>query len=461
MRKLVLVITLFTMVFVSKSFYTQELDPLLQLLVDKKILTEGEAQQVQKEYDSKKKSEKEETKEVVAEATKSFKPVADALKELKIGGTYFYSYQNGTKFDATEKDGLKSYNQFVLKRAYFDLRKGITPYLTVRFTTDVHQDSSGSYLIRMKYLYGDFKWKGNSFFSKPHIEIGMCHTPWLDFGDYINPWRVQDTLFLERVGLIPSADLGFLFMTNFGGELPKSYQDEVSKGFPGKWGSLAIGLYNGGGYGAAEKNTNKMWHYRVSFRPIPAYAPGLQLTIGGASGKGNIAPFNYDKSGPFLNKRVYPDFKMFNYMISYQHPYFTLSAEGFKAEGNAKGSIYYTPSHYVPGVDYSDIFKGYKQKGHSFFGQVFLNNSKKWVLWARYDKYDPDTENIFETVKMHSEDVTKRYIYALAYKLYKDNLILLDYERLSHTKYYQNIFLSGETNMPTEERLQLTLQIKF
>lgn len=460
MRKLVSIIALISMALFSKPLFSQELDPLLQLLVDKKVLTEGEAKQVQKEYDSKKKKEQEETRKVVADATKSFKPIADALKGVKIGGTYFYSYQNGTKFNAAEQDGLHSYNKFVLKRAYFDLKKNITPYLTTRFTTDIRQDSSGNYLLRMKYLYGDFKWKGNNIFSKPHMEVGICHTPWLDFEDHINPWRLQDTLFIERVLAIPSADLGFVFMTNFGGELPKSYQKEVSKGFPGKWGSLAIGLYNGGGYGAAEKNTNKMWHYRVSFRPIPAYAPGLQLTVGGAVGKGNIAPFNYDQSGPFFNKRVYPDFNMFNYMISYQHSRFTLSAQGFSAEGNTKGSLYYSPSQYVPGVDYADIFKGYKQNGYSFFGHVYLNSAKKWVLWARYDKYDPDTEDILETVAINSEDVQKRYIYALGYILYKNNMILLDYERLTHTKHYQNI-VSGDTKMPTEERLQLTLQIKF
>ncbi|MCX7831248.1 MAG: hypothetical protein N2445_09380, partial [Acidobacteria bacterium] len=206
--------------------------------------------------------------------------------------------------------------------------------------------------------------------------------------------------------------------------------------------------------------TNKVLHYRVSFRPLPAYAPGLQFTIGGANGKGNVTPTNYDKDGPFLDARIYPDFKIQNYMISYQHSRFTLSAQTFKAEGNAGGSIYYIPSQYVPGVDYEDIFQGYEQKGHSFFGQVYLDGNKKWVLWARYDKYDPDTKNIFETVKKHSEDVQKKYIYAVAYKLYKDNLILLDYEKLSHAKHYDNV-KHGDSVMPTEERLQLTLQVKF
>lgn len=460
MRKLILLLTGLLLIFSKSKLFSQELDPLLKLLVEKKVLSQGEAEEVQKEYEKRKEAQKTETTKSVDEAMKPFKSTMDALKGLKIGGTYYYSFQTGSKFNSHEEDGLQSYNQFVLKRAYFDLRKEITPFINTRFTSDITQDSSGSYLLRMKYLYVDLHFKGNKFFSKPRFEIGIAHTPWLDFEDYINPWRVQDTLFIERVKLVPSADVGILFMTEFGGEMPKSYQDEVSKGFPGKWGSLAIGIFNGGGYGAVEKNTNKMWHYRLTFRPFPAYLPGLQFTMGGADGKGNVTPKNYDKSGPFIDRRIYPDFKMFNYMISYQHKWFTLSAQGFEAEGNTSGSLYYQPSHYVSGVNFGDIFKGYEQKGYSFFGQVFFDENKKWVLWGRYDYYEPDNKEILEKVKEHSEDVQKRYIYGLAYKIYKDNLILLDYEKLSHDQYYDNS-KKGYIKMPSEERLQLSIQIKF
>ena len=37
-----------------------------------------------------------------------------------------------------------------------------------------------------------------------------------------------------------------------GPKLPKSYQKQVSKVYPGLWGSVAIGLYNGGGYHAPQ-----------------------------------------------------------------------------------------------------------------------------------------------------------------------------------------------------------------
>lgn len=152
---------------------------------------------------------------------------------------------------------------------------------------------------------------------------------------------------------------------------------------------------------------------------------------------------------------------MINYMVSYQHARFTLAGQWFDADGNVSGSGYYTPAQYIPGeVAYSDIFSGPKTRGCSYFGEVKLDDAKKWVIWARYDKFDPDTEGIFEAVKENSEDVRKRYIYGIAYKLYKDNIILLDYEKNSHTKEYSNI-LHGDTVIPDENRVQLTLQIKF
>lgn len=461
MKRLVILLTAALMLGGLTPVFSQEVDPLLQLLIDKKVLTQDEALTVQKEYDKKKETQKEEAKKAMDDATKPLKSVSDALKGLKIGGTYYLSYQNGSSFNASEADGLKSYNKFVLKRGYLDIRKEITPWLATRFTTDVHQDSDGNYLARQKYLYADFKWKGNKVFSNPHLEVGLIHTPWLDFEDSVNTWRMQDALFLDREKILASADSGIMFGTNFGPELPKSYQDEVSKGFPGKWGSMAVGIYNGGGYSKGEKNMNKMLQYRVSFRPVPAYLPGLQLTLSGANGKGNLEPANYDKDGIFLNERIYPDFNLINYMVSYQHARFTLAGQYFKAEGNPTGSGYYTPSQYIPGeVDYSDIFSGPRTKGYSYFGEVKLDDAKKWTLWARYEKFDPDTKGIFEAVKENSEDVRKRYIYGIAYKLYKDNIILLDYEKNSHTKEYGNI-LHGDTVIPDEDRVQLTLQIKF
>lgn len=458
MRKLVLVFLVVVM-FCGVTLFSQELDPLLQLLVDKKVLTNSEAQSVQKEYDQKKKTSTEETKKAIDDATSPLKKTADALKGLKIGGTYFLTYQNGTSFSSSEEDGLKSYNKFVLKRTYFDVKKEIKPYLEVRFTPDLYQESTGNYNLRMKYLYADFKWKGNSTFSSPHLEVGLVHTPYLDFEESMNGYRMQDGMAIDRFGLISSADSGMMFGTNFGPSLPKSYQDEVNKSYPGKWGSFAIGIYNGGGYSSPENNANKVVMSRLSFRPFPSVIPGFQFTYFGGRGKGNLAPTNYDKAGDFYNKRIYPKFAIDLYMLSYQHSYFTLYGLYFNTTGNISGKNYYTPSDYVPNsVNYSDIFKGYDEKGYSYFAEVKLGGAKKWRLIGRYDYLDPDKKGILDL--KDNEDVQKRTIFGIAYKLFNDNTLLLDYEKLSHTKPYSNIN-KGKTTMPDEERLQFTLQIKF
>jgi len=440
---------------------SQEVDPLLQLLIEKKVLTVGEAQSVQKEYDRKKEADKEETKKTVDDATKSMKPVTDALKGLKVGGTYFLSYQNGVSFSSSQDDGLKSYNKFVLKRGYLDIRKEITPWLETRFTPDLTQDSTGDYKVRMKYLYADFKWKGNNAFSSPHLEAGMVHTPWIDFEEGFYPYRMQDTVFIERVGVQgASADLGMMFGTNFGPALPKSYQDEVSKAYPGKWGSFSIGVYNGGGYNKTENNTNKVVMTRIAFRPFPAYLPGLQFHISNAWGRGNVADDNrWTKDDQFKGRLVYPKYRLNLYAVTYQHQRFTLAGQWFDSRGNNSGSNYYTPSDYVAGeVSPSSIFQSYHEKGHSFFGDVKLDEAKKWFLMARYDYFKPDTTGILDL--KDNLDVQKRYIYGLGYKLYKDNMLLLDYERLTHSRQYANV-LEGKTTIPDEERVQLTLQVKF
>lgn len=440
----------------SFNLFSQELDPLLKLLIEKKVLTQEEAIAVQKEYDKKKTEEKEETKKVITEETKNIKSVSDALKGLKIGGTYFLSYQNGTQFDATEEDAKKSYNKFVLKRGYLDVRKEITPYLQVRFTPDITLDSSGDYKLRMKFLYADFHYKGNSYFSTPHFEVGMVHFPWFDMEENINIYRMQDPHFLDRLGIAQTADVGMLFGVNFGEPLSKDYQERVSTAYPGKWGSFEIGIYNGGGYTANEKNTNKVLASRVSVRPIPSYLPGLQFHLFGVTGKGNVADnLRYDKDGIFKNRKIYPNWKLLAFITTYQHPWFNIVAQYFEGEGNLSGTLYYTPANYVPQlVSVEDIFKACSDKGYSFFADVKLGEKKKWSVMGRFDYFDPDTKDILKIT--NSEDVQKRYICGVAYKIYQNNIVLFDYQKLAHSRYFK----VGE-KIPDEDRWQLTLQIKF
>ncbi len=457
MRKLVAFIMMVVIACFGVTILSQEIDPLLQLLVEKKVLTAEEAQSVQKEYDKRKEKDKVENKKVVEETVKSTKPpLPDALKGLTIGGTYFISYQNGNSFDATQEDGSKAYNKFVLKRGYLDVRKEITPYLNVRFTPDVTLDSAGDYKCRVKFLYADFHFKGNKYFNSPYIRFGTTQFPWFDFEENANAYRMQDPHFMDRVGLGQTADTGILFGVGFGETLPEDYLKNVSSSYAAKWGSFQLGIYNGGGFTSGEKNTNKVIASHLAFRPLPELLTGLQLHYFGVRGKGNVADdTRYTKDGQFKGKLIYPDWNLDAFAISYQHPWFTLIGQYFEGTGNAAGNRYYNADDYEIGkVAFDDIFKGYSQKGYSFFGEVKMTSSKKWRIIGRYDYYDPDTKDIL--ILKGNEDIQKRYIFGVANFFFKNNAFLLDYQRLTHTKKY-----NLTDKIPDENRYQLTLQIKF
>jgi hypothetical protein len=450
------VMMVFMLVGMAAGIRAQEVDPLLQLLIDNKVITKDQAAAVQAEYDKKKAGAKEEIKQVATEVVAQAKPNLGDLKGLKVGGTLFISHQNGETFSSSSQseDMTDAYNRFVLKRAYLDVQKEITPWMKARITPDILQDSAGNYVYRMKYAYALFHWKGNEFFSNPELEVGVVHTPWEDFSQGYYAYRMQDTTFLERVGLISSADVGSLFQGNLGQPLPKTFQDEVSKKAPGRWGSYAIGVFNGGGYATSEKNMNKTVQARLTFRPLPDYAPGLQLHLFGITGKGNVAPTKSTKA-PFLGKEIYPEYSLLHGAITYQHPYFTLAGEYVKANGNTGGTRYYKESDYVAGkVNAGDILKAYEQEGFSFFAEAKFPGSRKWSVFGRMDYFDPDTKGIL--ILHNNRDVTRRYITGVGYRLYKDNMLVLDYDVLQHSRNYK-----PGIKIPDEGRVQLTLQVKF
>ena len=430
----------------------QDMDPLLKILVENKVITMDQAKAVQEQY-AKQKAEdtsviKEDVKnQVSADLKKSGPKLPSALEGLKIGGTYYVSYQATSKASGV-KDETKASSAFVLKRGYIDIQKDITPWFTSRITPDITLDSTGDYKVRLKYLYGKFHWKGNDIFSKPYVEFGLAHMPWLDFQESINLYRMQDTMFLERNGVFNSADSGIMFGTDFGPQMSDEFKKNVGSHYAGKYGSMQVGIYNGGGYHAAEKNVNKVLEYRLTVRPMPSVLPGLQVTYFGVNGKGNVAE---PEPGPNSH---YPDFRVNDYMLSYQHQYFTLTAEWANGKGNGGGSAIWG---YGPSQGDARPWKGY-----SYFGEFRFPfdgpMAKKWSLIARYDRFDPNRDENNDTTK---KDIQKRTIFGVAYQFAKGNYMLLDYETLQHSMAWSGQPAGQFNSLPDDKRLQLTMQIKF
>ena len=197
------------------------------------------------------------------------------LSDLSIDMQWFLSYQLGESNDA-------EFNRFALKRGYVNIKKGINKTFSGRITTDIttdrEGDGEGDIEMRLKYLYLKTQMPSFGPFHKPYLEFGLVHTPWIDFEQAINRYRVQGSMFLDRNDMVSSADFGVVFMSLFGGTMDKKYTETVNGKYPGRYGSMSVGIFNGGGYHALEYNNNKAVEGRVTIRPIPDRVPGLQVT---------------------------------------------------------------------------------------------------------------------------------------------------------------------------------------
>jgi len=410
----------------------EKMDPLLQLLVEQGVITEEQALAVQVEYDRRAAEEAAPARAAEPEeepTAPAVEPVAEevaqpaagenlsGVKDLKVGALTYLSYQDGTTADGSD------YSQFRIKRGYIDIRKKITPYFSARITPDVHQDDTGDLKVRLKYAYGQFNWEGSGLLQKPYVEFGVSHMPWLDFEEHINRFRMQDTMFMERNGLFNSADIGVLFGANLGPELDESYRERVNDHYAGRWGSFGVGVYNGAGYHASENNDSKAIEGRLTVRPVPGVVPGLQFSVFGVSGEGNVP----DDTGEPV-----PDWNVLAGMVSYESPRLVLTAQYEQGDGNQKGSAVRPDGTAQP------------HDGYSFFTEVRLDREQTYSLIGRYDRFDTDRDD-------PASDVATRWIAGFAWRFFKGNYWLLDFDRLEHTA----------PGLDTEDRVQLTLQIKY
>ena len=416
-------------VFSGVSMASEITNPILKKLVEKGILSEQEAMAVLKEMD-KEATEKDKKVEqkidqkvsaVTPSENKDLEKIAKALKGFKFGGLWYLSYQNG---ETGNTSGGTGYNRFDIKRGYLTVEKEMFPWFKARITTDVTtvKDSTssldGSLDVRIKYLYGQFISPDIAFLTKPNIEIGVVHMPWLDYEEHVNYYRLQDTMFIERNGIFNSADIGATFTTLLGGYVNEDYQKNVSDAYPGRYGSVQAGIYNGGGYAASEQNQNKVLEGRVTIRPLPDIVPGLQFSYFGLTGKGN--------------KEQEPDWTVNLGFASFEHEYAVLTGQYYWGQGNQKGS------------DQND------KDGYSFFTELKLYNMIKssfnrFSVIGRFDHFDPNTDQ--------DDDDNDRYIGGIAYYIDKPhkNMFLLDYDTVNYQQ-------PGKSD---DKRVQLTLQVAF
>jgi hypothetical protein len=354
---------------------------------------------------------------------KDIEKVVKELKSIKFGLLWYLSYMNGEGKDVggAAGDGEER-NKFAVKRGYFRFTKELMPWFDAHITFDVTQASvkdsslSDSVQVRLKYIYGKFKFPDIAFLTKPNLEVGMVHMPWLDYEEHTNFYRMQDTMFIERNGIFNSADFGLTFASLLGGEMPQEYQKKVNDKYPGRYGSMSFGAYNGGGYHASEKNENKVFEGRLTIRPLPDVIPGLQFSYFGTTGKGNTD--------------AEPDWTTNLAFGSFESEPVVLTGQYYWGEGQQNGS------------NETD------KEGYSFFTELKLYNMfkdpiNKFSVIGRYDHFDPNTDA--------DNDENDRYIAGVAYYLDKPhkNMIVLDYDTVNYE----------DPSKKDDKRIQVTLQV--
>jgi len=338
----------------------------------------------------------------------------DPFPQFSFEGLFYLTFQMG-------EEGGEDFSKFAVTRSYFTTRVKILPNLSARVTMDGHQDSTGDMKVRLKYVYGKFDFGDWGGLKKVGLEAGVVHMVWLDFEEHIDLYRMRDKMFMERSGLFNSADIGLTLAGGFGEDLSDEYQNEVSHYYPAKYGSWAIGVYNGGGYHGSEENEDKSVQGRVTLRPFPDAIPGFQLSGLVIVGEGN-------KEG---EPEETPDLQAFNLMASYQFPNGTLTGQYVTGEGNQKGS-WYEPDTPAVATEYD---------GFSFFGEYKFG--PHWRIIGGYDDFNrtPGDEDLSFT-RVHG---------GIGYDFGGRNTLLFDLDRRNW----------DDSNLETDTRFQTVMQVKF
>jgi hypothetical protein len=313
---------------------------------------------------------------------------------VHISGQWFFAYR------AYIPD--RGDHAFGLKRGYLTVKKNLNEVFSVRYTQDIAIDregeDAGNVELRFKYCYLKANLPQFFIFSKPSIALGLVHQPWIEYEQKINTYRVQGEMFLNKFGVASSADFGITLDALLGGELDKETQKKVDSAMPGKYGSISLGMYNGGGYSALEMNNNKTIEGRLTLRPFPERIPGLQFSYAFADGKGNDT-----LNTPFIMHLFY---------VSHETAFTTVSAQLYTGQGLHSGWYFGPPN-----------------EGFSFFAELAL----PCIPLTVFGRYDDFTNKMVIATPVYqyieTQIQTRAAIGGIAWNFYKKNRLIVDIEK--------------------------------
>src|SRR5882672_6099717 len=168
----------------------------------------------------------------------------DDTPTVKVGGTLFMDYTYTDEPTVLDVDGNVTHpSAFDVKRAYINVTGSINHLVGFRLTPDIVRETAsggnidGSLTFRLKYAYGQFnlddQWSKGSW-----VRLGLQQTPWVDYAESVYRYRFQGPIFEDAEKFLTSSD--FALSTHYN--------------FPGNFGDIHAGYYNGDGYAKTDAN---------------------------------------------------------------------------------------------------------------------------------------------------------------------------------------------------------------
>ncbi|MBN1542806.1 hypothetical protein JW992_11725 [candidate division KSB1 bacterium] len=330
-----------------------------------------------------------------------------ALTGLRIGGQWFLAFSSG-------KVGNQPYSQFAVERGYITIEKVFSQRFSGRITPDISVDrdgdGEGDLEMRLKYCYVQALVPNIGFVKETALQFGLVNRPWLNYEEKINTYRMQGPLFLERSDLLNSGDFGVMLKTLLGGSLAKDELPYPEAAQIGRYGSVAVGAYNGGGYHAIERNQNKTLEACFSWRPLPDSFPALQFAYASMFGKGNTV------EAPVWRTQIVH--------AAWESRSMTATLQLFRGKGDYKGEY----------ID--DSGTSLSNNGWSLFAE--WRALDRWSVIGRRDRFVLD--------RLADSDSTARWIFGLVYRFSKPCRTLLSFEQQKDsTEKQSEIQISFET----------------
>lgn len=353
--------------------------------------------------------------------------------EVKPEGRIFFDYMYNVSGypDWDSRYGDNDFNEFELTRAYMSFKVQFNDQWSGRIVGDVTrfktinvvynedgnladvETENGPYTYYLKYAYGNYQ--PSEYFA---VRFGMLQTPFIDCYNNAFGYRyvIKDPMGLWHMD--SSSDMGVAAYGNF----------------PGNFGSYYAMFRNGEGYKHEEVNKGKGFQLRIALTPLQMNAATQGLALSGAYLMNNDNP-----SDPDL------DTTLVNTLITYK--YMFNENWGLGLGGGYDMSTAATDVEDADDIT-STIIHGY--------GVVYL--PMNFGFFARYDMYDPDTENDEDT---HGyQDERSMLLVGVSYDPVKNIAFALNYRTIMYTAEVLDD-QGEEVTLPSDAYMGMHCKVKF